>query len=102
PGGVMGDDLDAKNFQVTDNGMAQKISHFDLGGDPLSLVILVETSSRVEPLMPEIRKTGILFAQTVMGPTGEAAVVGFNDSVDKLQDFTTNAETIVRDRKSVV
>src|SRR5207244_2604320 len=57
-------------------------------------VILVETSSRVEPLMPEIRKTGILFTQTVMGPTGEAAVVGFNDSVDKLQDFTTNAETI--------
>jgi VWFA-related protein len=92
--GVMVHDLDAKNFQVTDNGMAQKISHFDLGGDPLSLVILVETSSRVEPLMPEIRKTGILFTQTVMGPTGEAAVVGFNDSVDKLQDFTTNAETI--------
>ena len=92
--GVMVHDLDAKNFQVTDNGMAQKISHFDLGGDPLSLVILVETSSRVEPLMPEITKTGILFTQTVMGPTGEAAVVGFNDSVDKLQDFTTNAETI--------
>jgi VWFA-related protein len=92
--GVMVHDLDAKNFQVTDNGMAQKISHFDLGGDPLSLVILVETSSRVEPLMPEIRKTGVLFTQTVMGPTGEAAVVGFNDSVDKLQDFTTNAETI--------
>ena len=92
--GVMVHDQDAKNFQVTDNGMAQKISHFDLGGDPLSLVILVETSSRVEPLMPEIRKTGILFTQTVMGPTGEAAVVGFNDSVDKLQDFTTNAETI--------
>src|SRR5256884_2513000 len=92
--GVMVHDLDAKNFQLTDNGMAQKISHFDLGGDPLSLVILVETSSRVEPLMPEIRKTGILFTQTVMGPTGEAAVVGFNDSVDKLQDFTTNAETI--------
>ena len=100
--GVMVHDLDAKNFQVTDNGMAQKISHFDLGGDPLSLVILVETSSRVEPLMPEIRKTGILFTQTVMGPTGEAAVVGFNDSVDKLQDFTTNAETIEKAGKQTL
>jgi len=57
-------------------------------------VILVETSSRIEALLPEIRKTGILFTQTVMGPTGEAAVVGFNDSVDKLQDFTTNADLI--------
>ena len=92
--GRMVHDLEANNFQVTDNGIAQKISHFDLGGDPISLVILVETSSRIEPLMPQIRKTGILFTQTVMGPTGEAAVVGFNDSVDKLQDFTSNADKI--------
>jgi len=86
--------LEARDFKVTDNGVAQQISHFDLGGDPISMVILVETSSRIEALLPEIRKTGILFTQTVMGPTGEAAVVGFNDSVDKLQDFTTNADLI--------
>ena len=92
--GDMVHSLDAKDFRVTDNGAAQKISHFDLGGDPISLVILVETSSRIEPLAPEIRKTGILFTQTVMGPTGEAAVVGLNDSVDKLQDFTSSADQI--------
>jgi len=86
--------LEASDFQITDNGVAQRISHFDLGGDPLSLVILLETSSRIEPLLPQVRKTGILFTQTVMGPTGEAAVVGFNDSVDKLQDFTTNSDRI--------
>src|SRR5207245_2084195 len=51
-------------------------------------------SSRIEPLAPEMRKTGILFTQTVMGPTGEAAVVVFNDAVDKLQDFTTSADLI--------
>jgi VWFA-related protein len=92
--GEMIHNLEAQNFQVTDNGVAQKISHFDLGGDPLSLVILIETSSRIEPLAPEMRKTGILFTQTVIGPTGEAAVVGFNDAVDKLQDFTTSADPI--------
>jgi VWFA-related protein len=92
--GLMVHDLDAKDFRVTDNGVRQEIRHFDLGGDPLSVVILIETSSRIEPMMPEIRKTGILFTQTVMGPSGEAAVVGFNDSVDKLQDFTTNNDLI--------
>lgn len=86
--------LEAKDFQVTDNGVPQQISHFDLGGDPISLVILLETSSRIEPLLPELRKTGILFTQTVMGPNGEAALVGFNDSIDKLQDFTTNGDLI--------
>src|SRR5437899_866197 len=92
--GEMVHNLEAGDFQITDNGVAQRISHFDLGGDPLSLVILLETSSRIEPLLPQVRKTGILFTQTVMGSTGEAAVVGFNDSVDKLQDFTTNSDRI--------
>jgi len=92
--GEMVHNLEARDFKVTDNGVPQQISHFDLGGDPISMVILIETSSRIEALLPEIRKTGILFTQTVMGPTGEAAVVDFNDSVDKLQDFTTNADLI--------
>jgi len=92
--GAMIHDLEAQDIRVTDNGSAQKISHFDLGGDPISLVILVETSSRIEPIFPEIRKTGILFTQTVMGPTGEAGAVGFNDSVDKLEDFSSNADQI--------
>jgi VWFA-related protein len=92
--GDMVHNLEARDFRITDNGVAQQISHFDLGGDPLSLVILLETSSRIEPLLPEMRKTGILFTETVMGPTGEAAVVGFNDAVDKLQDFTANADLL--------
>jgi VWFA-related protein len=92
--GQMIHDLDAKNFTVTDNGIAQKITHFDLGGDPLSVVILMETSERIDSIFPEIRKTGSLFADTVMGASGEAAIVGFNDSVDKLQDFTADGEAI--------
>ncbi len=92
--GEMVNNLDAKDFRITDNGVVQKISHFDLGGDPLSVVILIETSSRIGPILPEMRKTGILFTQTVMGPEGEAAVVGFNDAVDKLQDFTADSDSV--------
>jgi VWFA-related protein len=92
--GEMVHDLEAQDFRITDNGVRQKISHFDLGGDPLSLVILIETSSRIDPLLPGMRKTGILFTETVMGPEGEAAVVGFNDGVDKLQDFTSDGDAI--------
>ena len=99
--GQMIHDLDAKNFMVTDNGVRQKITHFDLGGDPLSVVILMETSSRIDSIFPEMRKTGIIFAETVMGPSGEAAIVGFNDSVDKLQDFTADGEAIEKTVHSV-
>jgi len=92
--GEMVHNLEAQDFQITDNGATQTISHFDLGGDPISMVILVETSSRIAPLLPAMSKTGIVFTQTIMGPSGEAAVVGFNDSVDKLQEFTTNSDLI--------
>src|SRR6266487_4203190 len=92
--GDMVHDLEAANFRISDNGVAQQISHFDLGGDPISMVILIETSSRIALLLPAMTKTGIVFTQTVMGSTGEAAVVGFNDSVDRLQDFTTNPDLI--------
>jgi VWFA-related protein len=92
--GQMVDTLDAKDFEITDNGVPQKVVHFDLGGDPLSIVFLVETSTRISPLLPQIQKAGIVLGETVMGPDGEAAVLGFNDSVDKLQDFTTNRDNV--------
>ena len=92
--GQMIHNLDARDFELTDNGVAQKITHFDLGGDPVSLVILLETSSLIEPLIPAMRKTGIIFTQTVMGQGGEAAVVSFSDAIDKLQDFTSNSDLI--------
>jgi VWFA-related protein len=92
--GQMVNTLDSKDFRVTDNGVQQRILHFDMGGDPLSLVVLVETSSRVETMLPQVRKAGIVITQTVMGPGGEAAIIAFNDSIDKLQDFTANADKI--------
>jgi len=94
PKGQLVNTLDAKDFEVTDNGVVQQITHFDLGGDPLSVVFLVETSSRIAPLLPQINKAASVLSETVMGAEGEAAVVGFNDSVDKLQDFTTNRDVI--------
>jgi len=42
-------DLSKDNFRVYDNGVQQKIEHFDLGGDPLSIVLAIETSSHIEP-----------------------------------------------------
>jgi VWFA-related protein len=93
--GELVSNLDAKDFRVTDNGILQKIMYLDLGQAPLSMVLAVETSSRIEPLLPGIRKTGILFSDALMGPHDEAAVVGFDESVNKLADFTTDHGVIL-------
>jgi VWFA-related protein len=94
--GEMVHNLQASDFQILDNGIQQKITHFDLGGDPISLVVVVETSSRIGTILPEIRRTGILISQTVMGPTGEAAVLGFDSHIQKLQDFDASTDTLER------
>jgi VWFA-related protein len=92
--GEMVFDLTKENFHIFDNGAEQKIEHFDLGGDPLSIVLVIETSSHIEPMFPAVRHTGIIFADTVMALTSEAAVIGYDDSVDLLQKFTTDSDGI--------
>jgi VWFA-related protein len=90
--GEMVHDLEESDFRITDNGAQQKITHFNLGGDPISLVVVVETSSRIASILPQIRKSGILISQTVTGPTGEGAVLGFDDRVSTLLDFTSSGD----------
>lgn len=92
--GEMVHDLEESDFRVTDNGALQKITHFNLGGDPISLVVVVEISSRIASILPQIRKSGILISQTVTGPTGEGAVVGFDDRVATLLDFTPSSDAM--------
>ncbi len=92
--GEMVTDLDALNFRIFDNGVQQQIEHFDMGGDALSVVLLVETSNRVQPMLPAIRKAGIVFTQSILGGTGEGAVIGFGNEVRLVQPFTTNHDKL--------
>jgi VWFA-related protein len=92
--GEMVTDLDELNFRIFDNGVQQRIEHFDLGGDALSVVLLVETSSRVAVMLPAIRKAGIVFTQSILGDTGEGAVIGFGNEVRLVQPFTTNHDKL--------
>lgn len=94
--GEMVNSLEEGDFRITDNGVPQKITHFNLGGDPISLVVVVETSARTGPILPQIRRSGILISQIVMGPTGEGAVVGYDDQVRTLQDFTSSSDQMDR------
>jgi len=87
-------DLSKDNFRVYDNGVQQKIEHFDLGGDPLSIVLAIETSSHIEPMLPAVRQTGIIFTETVMGQSAEAAVISFDSTVELLQKFTTDTDGV--------
>jgi VWFA-related protein len=94
PGGQLALDLVRSDFLVYDDGLPRAITHFDIGGNPVSVVLVVETSARVAPLLPAIQKTGIVFTETVMGATGEGAVIGFDGTARLLVPFTLDHDGI--------
>jgi VWFA-related protein len=87
-------DLEQKDFHVLDNGVVQNIESFDLGGEPLSAVLVFETSSHIAPLLPAVQKSAIVFTQTVIGPSGDAAVLAYDDTVEHLLPFTGDHDQI--------
>ena len=87
-------DLQQKDFHLLDDDADQTIESFDLGGEPLSAVLVFETSARIVPLLPAVQKSAIVFTQTVVGPSGEAAVLSYDNSVSHLLPFSKDNDKI--------
>src|SRR3954447_4684831 len=51
--------LNTSDFEVLDNGKPQKVVA-DFTQQPLSVVLAIQANSDVEPLLPKIKKSGIL------------------------------------------
>jgi VWFA-related protein len=88
--------LEQKDFRLLDDGVEQKIEHFDLGAGPLSVVLVVENSDRIVSLLPEVRNTGILLSQKLMAGDVELAVLSYADIPELRQDFTTSGDAVER------
>jgi VWFA-related protein len=87
-------DLTQKDFHVFDNGVEQTIDHWDLGGDPLAVALVIETSSHIEMMAPVIRGMGSIFTETVMALNGEAAVITYDSTVEVRQPFTHDHDDV--------
>ena len=93
--------LTRDDFTVWDNEVQQQITQFELSSPPISLVLLLNTSSRIKPLLDRVRSTGILFQSYILGESGEAAVITFDDEVQLRQDFTAEAEKVEKAIKAI-
>jgi VWFA-related protein len=89
-------DLTQEEVTVLDNGVPQQIEVFEHDSRPISLVILVDTSRRVSPLLDRVRKSGILFTRYILGSDGEAAILTFDDTVRMRLQFTADEDDIIR------
>lgn len=87
-------DLTEKDFHVFDNGVEQSIDHWDMGGDPLAVALVIETSSHIAMMAPVIRGMGSIFTETVMALNGAAMVITYDSTVDVRQHFTHDHDDI--------
>lgn len=85
--------LEAKDFEVYDNNKPQKVTA-EYTQQPLSVVLAVQANSEIEPLLPEIKKTGVLLQGLVTGVEGDAAILAFDHRMQHLQDFTTDPDKL--------
>jgi VWFA-related protein len=86
--------LSQKDFRVYEDGIEQTINSWELGGEPLAVVLLIETSSRLSAMAPVVHSTGGIFTATVMALSGEAAVVTYDSTVEVTQPFTPDHDSI--------
>jgi VWFA-related protein len=92
--GALVNDLGPSDFRIFDNGIEQSLESFEIGGAPLAAVLVIETSTRVAALLPAISRTGLLITQNIIGETGQAALLNFNDHAVKQLDFTNDHSAV--------
>lgn len=86
------DGLQPHQFHLYDNGKEQNIA-VETTYQPISLVVAIEKSARVEGILPQLKKLGTLLTQ-ITGRSGEAAVLAFDSRLQVVQDFTTDNDKI--------
>jgi VWFA-related protein len=87
-------ELSQKDFHVFESGVEQSIDRFDLDGDPLAVVLVIEASSHIQAMAPVIHGMGTVFTETVMALSGEAAVVTYSSVIEVPQPFTQDHDSI--------
>ncbi len=99
--GIYVNGLEAFDFRIYDNRKPQVIDSFEVAFLPISMVICVQSSDRVEGILPEVTKTAILFTEMVLGEFGQAALIAFDQRVRLMQDFTNDEKKIEKALKDI-
>src|SRR5664280_2020654 len=89
------DGLTPEDLTLYDNNVPQAIQ-MDWMMYPISLVVVVQTSSNSGAVIDKLGGSGILFTQLLAADAGETAVISFSDEVKLHQDFTANPDFVIR------
>jgi VWFA-related protein len=88
-------DLTKDDFEVTENGVKQSVSYFGRDELPLSIILLLDVSRSVRPILHQIRD-GALNALQRLKSEDQVAVMAFAETSSLAQDFTRDRALVAR------
>jgi VWFA-related protein len=86
-------DLRSEDFIIRENGKPQAITHFSREELPLSIVLLVDVSGSVRPIIDEIRKAAF-DALSELKPADRVGLMIFANKAKVITELTTDHEQI--------
>lgn len=92
--GTVAGGLQASDFEIFDNGVKQRIEQFSVDRNPLSIVLVLDVSRSVRPILGRIA-TGGVAAFSRLKPEDEVAVMAFASKTRLVQNFTRDRATVL-------
>jgi VWFA-related protein len=85
--------LKQESFKMFEDGVGQNMLSFSQEDVPISLGIVLDTSGSMRSKFDNVIKAALAFIRA-SNPSDEVFLVGFNDEVELLEDFTSDIDTI--------
>jgi VWFA-related protein len=85
--------IQANEFELYDNDKPQKVLA-EFTQLPMSVVLAVQANADIDPVLPQLRKTGLLLQGLVTGEGGDVAILKFDHRLEVMQDFTSDPDKL--------
>jgi VWFA-related protein len=86
--------IKASEFRLYDNDKLQQIKVDEIYA-PLSVVVAIQSDSKVEAVLPKLKRIGTMLQTLVAGETGEVAVLAFDHRMMPLTNGFTNDPNVL-------
>ena len=83
-------DLKKEQFKILEDGVEQPLSVFTGGEAPMNIVLLLEYSRRILPLLGEVVYPAGMFIAQILNPEDYAALISFDIKPRVVSDFTAH------------
>jgi len=93
--------LKKESFKLYEDGAVQGIVSFSQEDVPVSLGIVIDTSGSMRNKFDNVTKAALAFIRA-SNPDDEVFLIGFNDEVELLEDYTNDIELIADDLNNTV